>query len=69
MFHVLNSFKAGYWKSEEEALDRIVRRTRCGRRRGALSPTADCMTILQATDGEKWQWVGPLLRESRLTGE
>jgi len=47
MFHVRNSFKAWYWKSEEEALDLIVRRTRCGRRRGLLSPTTDCMTILQ----------------------
>jgi len=47
MFHVRNSFNARYWKSEEEALDLTVRRTRCGRRRGPLSPTTDCMSILQ----------------------
>ena len=68
MFHVRHSFKARYWKSQEEALDRTVRKTRCGRRRGLLSPTR-LHDYCTATDAENCQWVGPLLRESRHTGE
>ena len=70
MFHVRNSYNARYWKSEEEALDLTVRRTRRARRRD-LSLSLLLQTAWLFYSNWRWElsmgW--PHAARSRLTGE
>jgi hypothetical protein len=63
MFHVRNSYNARYWKSEEEALDLTVRRTRRARRRDLSLSCYKLHGYSTAIDAENCQWVGPMLRD------